>query len=63
MAYIRKTVDEYYIESNYGYGWGLECYAEDRQDAQRLLKEYRENMGKSAQFRSRKRRIRKEDAM
>ena len=43
MAYIRKTKDEKQLWSNYGYGWECECIAEDREDAKRLLKEYRAN--------------------
>lgn len=42
--YIRKTIDCYYIFSNYGYGWDLECNAENYADARNLLKTYRENV-------------------
>lgn len=41
--YARKTKDVYEIHTNYGYGWDIECPAEDLADAKRLLKEYREN--------------------
>ncbi len=43
MAYVRKTVDVYEVWSDYGYGWEAECEGEDKADAKRLLKEYREN--------------------
>lgn len=43
MAYKRKTHDEWWIYSDYGYGMEPECRAEDPRDAKRLLKEYREN--------------------
>ena len=43
MAYVRKTHDEWWVQSNYGYGWEDECTGEDKRDAYRLLREYREN--------------------
>ena len=43
MAYIRKTHDEYEIQSNYGYGWDCETTEETRQAAKETLKCYREN--------------------
>ena len=45
MAYKRKTHDEWQIWGDFGYGGGYEYVvtAEDRDDARRLLKEYREN--------------------
>lgn len=43
--YIRKTKDVYYIYGNCGYGWDIECTAEDYTDAKRLLREYRLNVG------------------
>ena len=42
--YKRKTKDAYYIYGNCGYGWDIECNAEDSADARRLLKEYRSNV-------------------
>lgn len=42
--YKRKTKDAYYIYGNRGYGWDIECNAEDSTDARRLLKEYRSNV-------------------
>jgi hypothetical protein len=45
MAYKRKTVDEYDIEADYGYGDGWEivtCEATYK-DAVRAVKEYRQN--------------------
>ncbi len=41
--YIRKTHDEWVIEGRWSFGWDMECYAEDAEDATRLLKEYRAN--------------------
>ena len=43
MAYVRKTHDEWRIEGMCCGGWSVECYAEDAQDAKRLLREYRQN--------------------
>lgn len=43
MAYQRKTKDEWAILGNYGYGWDVECYCDDYQDAKATLKAYREN--------------------
>lgn len=45
MAYIRKTVDVYELQGNYGYGDGYEYILEeeDRKEARERLKEYREN--------------------
>ena len=44
IAYKRKTVDCYAIEGNCGYGWDIECNCEDRADAKKQLKTYRENV-------------------
>lgn len=44
MAYVRKTVDRWDIESNYGDGWGVECSYYDRKEAYQGLREYRENV-------------------
>ena len=43
MAYVRKTIDEYQIVVNYGYGWEVENTEDNYTDAKRSLKEYREN--------------------
>lgn len=43
MAYIRKTVDRWDIETNYGYGWEVEDCEYTRAEAVKRLKEYREN--------------------
>ena len=43
MAYERKTVDVYEVWTDYGQGFEAECEGENRADAKRLLKEYREN--------------------
>lgn len=44
MAYIRKTVDRWDIETNWGYGWECECSEYTRKEALQRLKEYRENI-------------------
>lgn len=43
MAYIRKTVDRWDIETNYGYGWEIEDCEYTRTEARKRLKEYQEN--------------------
>lgn len=43
MAYVRKTIDRWDIETNYGYGWEIENSEYTWSDAKRSLKEYREN--------------------
>lgn len=41
--YKRKTVDEYQIWTNYGWGWECETIEESWKDAKRCKKEYIEN--------------------
>lgn len=43
MAYVRKTVDRWDIETNWGYGWEVECSEYTRAEARQRLKEYQEN--------------------
>lgn len=45
MAYTRKTIDEYEIQGNYGYGQGFECVTTEEtwKAAKEQLKCYREN--------------------
>lgn len=43
MAYKRKTIDVWYIESNCGYGWDLETTELTFREAKEQLKCYREN--------------------
>lgn len=43
MAYQRKTIDRWDIETNYGYGWEVENSEYNYKDARRSLKEYLEN--------------------
>ena len=59
-GYVRKTHDEWIIEGNWGYGWDIECNAEDRADAKRLLREYEANCA-GASFRIRKLRVPNEE--
>lgn len=44
MAYIRKTVDRWDIETNYGYGWETECSEYTWKEAKQTYKEYKENL-------------------
>lgn len=46
MPYIRKTVDVYVIQQDYGYGHGWEdvTSADTRADARQALRDYRVNM-------------------
>lgn len=55
----RKTIDEYHIEGNYGYGWEVVTAEDTRKEALQRLKEYREN--EPYFFRIIKRRIKIED--
>jgi hypothetical protein len=59
MAYVRKTVDEYQIKTNYGYGWEVENTEDNYEDAKRSLKEYRDNT--NAQVKLEKKRVKIED--
>jgi hypothetical protein len=54
--YQRKTYDEYLIETNYGYGWDVECTEETRKEAKIRLREYQENI--QGAVRMRKTRVR-----
>lgn len=55
MAYVRKTRDEFEIQSNYGYGWDVECTEETMRQARLQARRYRENI--SAPVRIVKRRV------
>ena len=44
MGYVRKTRDRWDIESNYGYGWDVECSEYTRKEAKEQLKCYRKNV-------------------
>lgn len=55
--YIRKTKDEFHIESNYGYGWDTETVEETYKEAKAQLKCYRDNIGNRCDLRIRKKRI------
>lgn len=41
MAYVRKTIDRWDIETNYGYGWEVESEYYDRKEAYRDLRVYK----------------------
>ena len=44
MAYVRKTVDRWDIETNYGYGWDTECSEYTWKEAKQTYKKYKENL-------------------
>ena len=44
MPYQRKTRDRWDIESNYVYGWDIECSEYTRLEGLKTLREYRENL-------------------
>lgn len=58
MAYIRKTVDEWTLQGNYGQGWEDLTSEEHYSEIRQRLKEYRENEG--GIYRVRVHRVRKE---
>lgn len=60
MGYTRKTIDRWDIETNYGYGWEVECSEYTRADAKAQYRCYIENIGSMASVRLIKRRERKE---
>lgn len=41
--YKRKTIDEYEVQGNYGYGWDLETTEDSWKAAREQVKCYREN--------------------
>ena len=43
MTYQRKTVDEYDIEQDAGGGWEVVSSEANRKEANRAIREYREN--------------------
>lgn len=59
MAYVRKTVDRWDIETNYGYGWEIEDCEYTKTEARKRLKEYQENSCDRFSVRLVKRRERK----
>lgn len=61
FMYIRKTVDEWQILGNYGYGWDIVCCYSTYKEAKTDLKLYRENEGGYATFKLIKKRINKQD--
>lgn len=57
--YIRKTIDEFQILCNYGYGWECVTTEETYKKALITLKEYREN-DPNYMYRIKKVRVKKE---
>ncbi len=55
--YERKTRDEYDIETNYGYGWEVECCEFTMKEAKQRKKEYIENARGLVDIRIKKRRV------
>lgn len=43
MSYVRKTVDVWDVETNYGYGWECETTEDTRKEAAEMAQCYREN--------------------
>ena len=43
MAYVRKTVDEWHVQGDYGMGWETVSIATTAAEGRRDLKDYREN--------------------
>lgn len=41
--YVRKTVDRWDIETNWGYGWEVECCEYTREKAKQRYREYWDN--------------------
>lgn len=62
MAYQRKTRDRWDIETNWGYGWEIECSEYTRKEARQTYKEYIENCGGRAAIRLTKHREKIEGA-
>ena len=61
MAYERKTVDRWDIETNWGYGWETECSEYTYKEAKAQVNCYRENSCGRFAVRLVKRRERKEN--
>ena len=43
MSYMRKTIDEYLLLANYGYGWDIVETEESLKEIRIRAREYREN--------------------
>lgn len=56
--YKRKTIDRWDIETNYGYGWDIECSEYTLRDARQTYKEYIDNLSDRCLVRLTKRRER-----
>ena len=59
MAYVRKTYDEWWIMTNYGYGWECETTEATAKDAKEMARCYRENSFGRYAVRIEKHRVRK----
>ena len=53
MGYVRKTKDRWDIETNYGYGWEVECSEYTLKEAKEQIKCYRDNVDKYGRGQSR----------
>lgn len=62
MQYIRKTIDEWEIHTNYGYGWEVELTESSRKEARDRVREYRENAQNLIGIKIIKKRIKKTES-
>ena len=59
MPYVRKTYDEWEVETNYGYGWDTEFTATSATQAKQIKRDYLENARGLIGIRIKKHRIKK----
>ena len=59
--YVRKTVDRWDIETNYGTGWEVECCEYSYKEAKQRYREYLLNASGLLDIRIKKRREKKEE--
>lgn len=60
MAYTRKTIDRWDIETNWGYGWEAECSEYAYKEAKVQYRTYIENVGNKCGVRMTKHREKKD---
>ena len=61
MSYIRKTIDEYEIQGNCGYGWDVETTEATYKEAREQAKCYRENVNYPIRIMKKRVKINRED--
>lgn len=59
MAYARKTIDEYEILADYGYGYEVVTTETTLNEAKQRAREYRENDTYALDIKIKKRRVKK----